>query len=135
MARGGRSNNWQRQLAAERRDLQQAAKNAERMRKEEERRQREAYYSGRIEEAETKTATAEELVQELSQLLARALASPVQTLQFDSFKKQVRGPRLALGPDEHAGPAPSWQQFEPKEPEQLSIPVLRRERRKEGSMG
>ncbi len=116
MTRGGRSNNWQRQLAAERRDFQQAVKNAERMKKEEERRQREAYLKIRIEEAETKTATTDNLVRELSQLLVRALDTPVQAPAFDSFKKQVRVPPLDLGADQHAGSAPSWQQFEPKEP-------------------
>lgn len=116
MARGGRSNNWQRQLAAERRDLQQAVRNAERMKKEEERRLREAYFKGRIEEAETKTATTDELVRRLSQLLARALDAPAQKLAFDNFKKQVHVPSLDLGTDSHAGPAPSWQEFEPKGP-------------------
>jgi restriction system protein len=109
MASGSRSTDFQRQIAAQRRAADQAAKQALRD-------QAKAYEQSRIDQAAAMTAEAEQRVRELTGVLAVGLAAPQRGLDFDGLKKRLPNFPLNLGADAQPIAEPVWQQHEPSQP-------------------
>ena len=109
MASGSRSNNFQREIAAQRRAAEQAARQQARDRAL-------AYEQGRKDLASQMTAAASNRVSELTGILARSLQLPLPQASLDRLKRAPAKVPLELGSDAHPAPAPRWQDFEPAPP-------------------
>jgi restriction system protein len=109
MASNSRSNNPQRQIAAQLRAAEQAAKQAARE-------QAKAYEQRRMDQAAGMTAAAEQRIRELTGVLATALASPTPAVNFDTLKQRPANVPFELGVDAQPLPAPRWQDYEPSPP-------------------
>jgi restriction system protein len=103
------SGNIQRQIAAQRRAAEQAAKQAARE-------QAKAYEQGRIAQATGMTGATDQRVRELTELLAKALASPAVGVNFDALKRRPAIIPIELGADSQPLPPPRWDNFEPPPP-------------------
>jgi hypothetical protein len=109
MASGSRSNNFQREIAAQRRAAEQAARQQARDRTL-------AYEQSRKDLASQMTAAASDRVSELTGILAKSLALPLPQASLDRLKRAPAKVPLELGFDAHPAPAPRWQDFEPGPP-------------------
>src|SRR4051812_38250466 len=109
MASGSRSNNFQREIAAQRRAAEQAAR-------QQARDQALAYEQSRKNQASQMTASASDRVSELTGILARSLALPPLHVSLDQLKRTPVKVPLDLGSDARPEPAPQWQDFEPAPP-------------------
>jgi restriction system protein len=113
MASRGRSTDWQREAAAQRRAAEQAAKQAAREAEQHHKAQVRAYEQSRAERAAALTAASEERVRELNGLLAASLSSPPRPLDFETMKKRPSARPLDMGADAEPISAPVWGNFEP----------------------
>src|SRR4051812_1360454 len=102
MASSSRSNNLQRQIAAQRKAAEQAARQAAREHAKE-------YERARADEAARMTAGIEQRLRELAEVLAAALSSPPPAVNFDALKKRPASVPLDLGADAQPLPPPRWQ--------------------------
>lgn len=109
MASGSRPNNLQREIAAQRRAAEQAAR-------QQARDQALAYEQGRKDQASQMTASASDRVSELTGILARSLALPPPHVSLDQLKRTPVNVPLDLGSDARPAPAPQWRDFEPAPP-------------------
>jgi restriction system protein len=109
MASGSRSNNLQREIAAQRRAAEQATR-------QQARDQVLAYEQSRKDQASQMTTAASDRVSELTGILARSLALPLPQVNLDRLKRTPVKVPLELGSDAHPAPAPRWQDFEPAPP-------------------
>ena len=116
MVAGSRSSELQRQIAAQRRAQEQAAKQMARDADLQRRNDVKAYEKGRASEAIALTAAAEERLRELTSLLASALVVPPQVVDFGRFKRRLPQIPLDLGHDAEPLAAPQWVDFEPLKP-------------------
>ena len=113
---GSRPSDIQRQIAAQRRAQEQAAKQAVREADLLRRNEVKAYEQGRANEALALTVAAEERVRELTGLLATALALPSNPIDFVRLKRRPSRVPLDLGIDAEPLVEPQWADFEPLKP-------------------
>jgi restriction system protein len=113
MAQRGRSD-WERQLAAQRREAERQAREATRQAKEQQKAEQAAHVAEQQRLAESKTAAVAEEVKLLDQILVSALTAPPIT--FDGLKARPRTPPFQRGKLATPPPAPDWQEYAPVEP-------------------
>ncbi|HJT77684.1 MAG TPA: hypothetical protein VJ739_10830, partial [Gemmataceae bacterium] len=112
MARGGPD--WQRQMAAQRREAERQAREAARLAKEREKLARERYLAARQQEADAKTSLIQAQVKTLDEILASVL-----TLAPLTFRGLMSVPKIApFQPGTLGTPssAPDWSTFAPIAP-------------------
>jgi restriction system protein len=114
---GGRSQ-WERQVAAQRREAEQQAKEEARRQKEEEKARKLRHLESQQREAEAKTAAVERRIKLLDEVLTSIL--PLSPLSFERLKVSPQISRFDPGPLGRALPAPDWSQFAPAEPSALA---------------
>jgi restriction system protein len=122
--RGGRSD-WERYLAAQRREALAAQREAERqvreqarLAKEREKQERERHVAAQQQTAEAKSATVTAQVNALDEVLPVALSRP--PFNFGRLEVVANVPRFDPGPLAVAGVAPNWQDYAPAEPAGLA---------------
>ena len=113
MAQRGRSD-WERQLAAQRREAERQTREAARQAKEQQKAQQSAHITQQQRLAETKTTAVLEDVKLLDQVLVGVLNQPPIT--FDDLKVKPRIPPFQPGKLGTPPPAPNWQDYAPVEP-------------------
>jgi restriction system protein len=118
MARGGSYSQWQRQMAAERREAERREKERQRQAKEREKAAKERYLASRQHEAEAKTAESERQIVVLDDILTSVL--PLTPLTFGALKATQSLPRFDGGALALPRPAPDWSTFAPIEPTGMS---------------
>src|SRR5689334_22775780 len=113
MAQGGRSE-WERQLAAQRREAERQAREAARHTKEQEKVRQAEHVAQQQRLAETKTAAVTAEIDILDHILVSVLDRPPIT--FDGLKVTPKTP--SFQPGKLAAPlaAPAWQEYAPVEP-------------------
>lgn len=118
MARSGSRSEWERQMAAQRREADRQAREQARLAKEQEKDRQERHIQSQQRAAEVKTAKVEQRVKILDEVLTSILSMPVLT--FDSLKVAAALPTFDPGPLGVAEPAPAWEDYTPPEPGGLS---------------
>jgi restriction system protein len=118
MARSGGRSEWERQMAAQRREAERQVREQARLAKEQEKVRQERHFQSQRRVVEVKTAEVEQRVKVLDEVLTSILPLPVMT--FDSLKVAPVLPPFDPGPLGVAGPAPAWEDFAPPEPGGLS---------------
>lgn len=116
MASGSRSSDFHRQVAAQRRAAEAAARQTTRAAELDRKAQIKQYELNRAEQAATMTAEAERRMNDLRSILTSALTSPPSPVDFAALKKTAPAVPLDLGPDLHPARPPAWQDFEPPAP-------------------
>lgn len=105
---------WERNLAAQRREAERQARALERLRKEREKARREAYLAAQQQTADDRTAALEEQVRGLDAVLIGALErTPVS---FAGLMAPTVPARFDAGPLGQSAPPPAWASFAPPEP-------------------
>ena len=118
MARSGGRSQWEREMAAQRREAERQAREQARLAKEREKARQQRHIQAQQRAAERKTAGVEEQVKTLDEILTGVLSAPALT--FDSLKV---APELRAFDPGHLGtaePAPDWTDYEPPGPGVLS---------------
>lgn len=116
MASGSRSSDFQRQIAAQRRAADLAARQQARAAEQERKEAVKQYEQSRAAEAVEMTAAAERRTAELNDVLAAALARRPPVVDFNGLKRRPRDVPLNLGQDAYPIVPPKWQDFEPTRP-------------------
>jgi restriction system protein len=114
MAQRGRSD-WERHLAAQRREAERQAREAARYAKEQEKGRRAQHLASQQQLTETKTAAVASEIATLDQILVSALGRPPIT--FDQLRVQPRTPPFSAPQLTTPTPAPDWRQYAPPEPQ------------------
>jgi restriction system protein len=91
MARNGGRSQWEREMAAQRREAERQAREQARLAKEQEKARQQRHIQAQLRAADRKTAGVEEQVKILDEILTGVLSSPALT--FDSLKVAPELPR------------------------------------------
>jgi len=118
MARSGSRSQWERQMAAQRREAERQAREQTRLAKELEKARQQRHIESRQRVADLKTAEVERQIKMLDEVLTSILRLPVLT--FDSLTVTPELPHFDPGSLGTAEPAPDWDDYEPPEPGGLS---------------
>lgn len=118
MARSGSRSQWERQMAAQRREAERQAREQTRLAKELEKARQQRHFESQQRAAELKTAEVERRIMMLDEVLTSILRLPVLT--FDSLMVTAELPHFDPGSLGTAEPAPDWDDYEPPEPGGLS---------------
>lgn len=118
MSRGGGNAQWERQLAAERREAERQARERAKWEKELENARKQRHLESQQRAAEAKTAGVERQVKVLDEMLTSIL--PLAPLSFDRIMVTPETPRFRPGSLGIAPPTPDWSQYAPMEPSGLS---------------
>jgi restriction system protein len=118
MSRGGGSMQWERQLAAQRREAERQARERARWEKEQEKARKQRHLESQQRAAEVKTAEVEQQVKALDEVLTSIL--PVAPLSFDRMMAIPEIPTFHPGSLGITPPVPDWSQYAPAEPGGLS---------------
>jgi restriction system protein len=118
MARSGGRSQWERDMAAQRREAERQARERARLAKEREKARQERHIQAQQQTAERKTAEAEQQIKILDEILTSIL--PLAVPDFDSLKVTPELPSFDPGPFGTAEPAPDWANYAPPEPGGLS---------------
>ncbi len=118
MARSGSRSQWERQMAAQRREAERQAREQARLAKELEKARQQRHIESQQRAAELKTAEVERQIKMLDEVLTSILRLPVLT--FDSLMVTAELPHFDPGSLGTAEPAPDWDDYEPPEPGGLS---------------
>jgi restriction system protein len=114
MARTNGRTQWEREMAARRRDAERRARERARLAKEREKAEQQRHIESRQRSAETKTAAVEEQVKILDEVLTGILQLPALT--FDSLNVTPQLQSFDPGPLAVTEPPPDWNDFAPVEP-------------------
>ena len=114
MSRSGGRSQWERQLAAERREAERQAREQARRAKEQERARKQQHLESQQRAADAKTTAVERQITALDDVLTSIL--PARPLSFDQLKVTPKTPRFDPGPLDVAPAAPDWNQHAPIEP-------------------
>jgi restriction system protein len=118
MARSGGRSQWEREMAAQRREAERQARELLRLTKEQEKARQQRHIQAQQHATERKTTEVEEQIKLLDAVLTSILPLPVLT--FDSLKVTPELPSFDPGPLGIAEPAPEWADYAPPEPGGLS---------------
>jgi restriction system protein len=118
MARSGSFSEYERQLAARRREAERVAKEQARLANEHEKARQQRHVESQQRATETKTAAVEQQIRVLDEVLTGIL--PLPALTFDRMKVAPELPSFDAGPLGVAEPAPDWNAYAPVEPGGLS---------------
>jgi restriction system protein len=118
MARSGGRSQWEREMAAQRREAERQAREQARLAKEAEKARQQRHFQAQQRTAERKTAEVEQQIKILDEILTGTL--PLPALSFDSLKVTPALPSFDPGPLGAADPAPDWADYAPPEPGALS---------------
>jgi restriction system protein len=114
---GGRAQ-WERNLAAQRREAERQARLQERLRKDSEKARRDAHLAAQQQTADNRTATLDKQIRKLEALLTSALSiKPLSFAQLTLPEVPATFDASVLG---QAATAPDWASFAPSEPTGLS---------------
>lgn len=116
MAAGSRSSDFQREVVAQRRAAELAAKQAARAAGQERKDAIKLYEQDRMAQAGELTSEAEQRMADLSTVLATALAHPPPGVDLNALKRRLSEVPLDLGVDAQPVAVPVWQDFEPPLP-------------------
>lgn len=114
MARSGSRSQWERQMAAQRREAERQAREQARLAKELEKARQQRHIESQQRAADLKTAEVERQIKMLDEVLTSILRLPVLT--FDSLTVTPELPHFDAGSLGTAEPAPDWDDYEPPEP-------------------
>lgn len=114
MARSGSRSQWERQMAAQRREAERQAREQARLAKELEKARQQRHIDSQQRAAELKTAEVEQQIRTLDEVLTSILRLPVLT--FDSLTVTPELPSFDPGSLGAAEPAPDWADYAPPEP-------------------
>jgi len=114
---GGRSE-WERRMAAQRREAERQAKEQARLARERERAAKEAHLLAQQGVAEAKSAAVEQRVRDLDEVLASAL--PRRPVSFSGLTAPSAPPRFEPGVLAAGNPPPGWADFAPADPKGLA---------------
>jgi restriction system protein len=117
LASGSRSE-WERQQAAQRRELERQARERARLEKEREKALQQQYLASQQETAVARTATLNRRIVTLDQVLTGILT--LQPLSFERMKVSPQMPHFDPGPLGKADPAPDWNFYAPPDPGVMS---------------
>lgn len=118
MARSGGRSQWEREMAAQRREAERQTRDQARLVKEAEKARQQRHVQTQQHTAERKTAEVEQQIKILDEVLTGILSLPA--LSFDSLKVIPRLTSFDPGPLGTAEPAPDWADYAPPEPGGLS---------------
>lgn len=116
MPSGGRSD-WERRMAAQRRETERQAKEQARLAREREKARKEEYLAAQQRLADTRTAALERQVNELDEVLTGALR--LRPLSFADLMAPTVPPRFDPGPLARRNHPPNWADYAPPEPKGL----------------
>lgn len=114
MSRSGGSSQWQRQLAAQRREAERQARERARQEKEREKALKQRHLESQQLAAEAKTTKVERQIKTLDEALTSIL--PLAPLSFDRMMVTPEVPHFDSGSLGVSAPAPNWSQYAPPEP-------------------
>src|SRR6266542_1128741 len=118
MSRGGGSSQWERQVAAQRREAERQARERARWEKEQEKGLKQRHLESQQRAAEAKAAGVEQQIKVLDEMLTSTL--PLAPFSFNRMMVTPEIPRFDPGSLGVTPPAPSWSQYAPAEPVGLS---------------
>src|SRR6266536_2998467 len=118
MSRGGGSSQWERQVAAQRREAERQARERARWEKEQEKGLKQRHLESQQRAAEAKAAGVEQQIKVLDEMLTSTL--PLAPFSFNRMMVTPEIPRFDPGSLGVTPPAPSWSQYAPAEPGGLS---------------
>ena len=118
MARSGGRSQWEREMAARRREAGRQEREQARLAKEREKDRQQRQADLQLRTAELRTSEVEEQVKVLDQVLISVL--PLPSFTFDTVKVTPELPSFDPGPLRAAEPAPGWNDYAPPEPSGLS---------------
>jgi restriction system protein len=118
MARSGGRSQWEREMAAQRREAERQAREQARLAKEAEKARQQRHFQAQQRTAERKTAEVEQQIKILDEVLTSILSLP--GMSFDSLGVTPGLPSFDPGPLGTAEPAPDWADYMPPEPGGLS---------------
>lgn len=118
MARSGGRSQWERQMAAQRREAERQAREQARLAKEREKAAQQRHIESQQRTAELRTSEVEQRARILDKVLTSVL--PLPALTFDSLKVTPELPGFEPGPLRVAESAPDWNDYAPPEPGGLS---------------
>ena len=118
MARSGGRSQWEREMAAQRREAERQAREQARLAKEEGKARQQRHIQVQQRAADRKTAGVEEQVKVLDEVLTGVL--PMPALTFDSLKVVPELPAFEPGHFGTAEPVPDWTDYEPPGPRGMS---------------
>lgn len=117
MRSGGRSD-WERRMAAQRREAERVAKEQARLAREREKIRKEEYLAAQQRLADAKTAALDRQVKDLDEVLTSALR--LRLVSFPSLMAPSVPSRFEPGALARGKPAPNWTDFAPTEPKGLA---------------
>lgn len=118
MTRSGGRSEWERSLAAQRREAERQAREQARLAKEREKARQQQHLESQQPATERKTAAVERQIKALDEVLTSVL--PLPPLSFGRLMVSPRVPPFDPGPLGLAIPAPNWDDFTPIQPRGLS---------------
>ena len=118
MDRSGGRSQWEREMAAQRREAERQVREQARLAKERERAAQQRHIGSQQRTAELRTSEVEQQARTLDKVLTSILPLPAVT--FDSLKLTPELPGFEPGPLRIAEPAPDWNDYAPLEPGGLS---------------
>lgn len=114
MSRSGGSSQWQRQVAAQRREAERQVRERARQEKEREKAPKQRHLESQQLAAEAKTTKVERQIKVLDDVLTSIL--PLAPLSFDRMMVTPQVPHFDSGSLGVSAPAPDWSQYAPPEP-------------------
>ena len=118
MPGGGGRSEWERRMAAQRREAERQAKEQARLAREREKAAKEAHHLAQQGVAEAKSAAVEQQVRDLDEVLASAL--PRRPVSFSGLTAPSAPPRFEPGALAAGNPPPAWADFAPADPKGLA---------------
>lgn len=118
MPGGGGRSEWERRMAAQRREAERQAKEQARLAREREKAAKEAHLLAQQGVAEAKSAAVEQQVRDLDEVLASAL--PRRPVSFSGLTAPSAPPRFEPGALAAGNPPPDWADFAPADPKGLA---------------
>lgn len=118
MPGGGGRSEWERRMAAQRRETERQAKEQARLAREREKAAKEAHLLAQQGVAEAKSAAVEQQVRDLDEVLVSAL--PRRPVSFSGLTAPSAPPRFEPGALAAGNPPPDWADFAPADPKGLA---------------
>ena len=118
MPSGGARSEWERRMAAQRREAERLVREQARLAKEQEKARKEQHLAAQQRTADTRTAVVEHEVKNLDEVLTSVLQ--LRPLSFADLMLPSVPSRFEPGALATATPSPNWDDFAPPEPKGLS---------------
>jgi restriction system protein len=117
MARNGSLSEWERRLAAQRREDERLARERRQRDKDQDKARQQEHHEARQRAADEQTAAVREQLERLDEVLTSVLSLP--PMSFGRLMSTPRTPEFDPGPLGVAVPGPDWSDFAPAEPRGL----------------